>query len=62
MPPSTVRPSCRSPLTPLKVLYGAELVQRVLVEGQRVLPRALEATGYAFPHPTLEAALTAVLS
>ncbi len=51
-----------TPLTPLKVLYGAELVQRVLVEGQRVLPRALEASGYAFTHPTLEAALTAVLS
>jgi uncharacterized protein (TIGR01777 family) len=51
-----------TPLAPLKVIYGAELVQRVLVEGQRVLPAALEASGYAFRHPTLEAALDAVLA
>ena len=51
-----------TPLAPLKVIYGAELVQRVLVEGQRVLPAALEASGYAFRHPTLEAALDAVLT
>jgi uncharacterized protein (TIGR01777 family) len=51
-----------TPLTPLKVLYGAELVQRVLVEGQRVLPEALEVSGYAFRHPTLEVALEAVLA
>lgn len=51
-----------TPLTPLKVLYGAELVQRVLAEGQRVLPEALEVSGYAFRHPTLEVALEAVLA
>ena len=51
-----------TPLPPLKVVYGAELVQRVLVEGQRVLPAALEASGYTFRHPTIEAAFAAVLA
>ena len=50
-----------TPLAPLKVVYGAELVQRVLVEGQRVLPAALEASGYTFRHPTLDDALAALL-
>jgi uncharacterized protein (TIGR01777 family) len=51
-----------TPLAPLKVVYGAELVQRVLVEGQRVLPAGLEASGYEFRHPTLAAAFEAALA
>ena len=51
-----------TPLAPLKVVYGAELVQRVLVEGQRVVPEALERSGYAFRHTTLDAALAAALA
>jgi uncharacterized protein (TIGR01777 family) len=50
-----------TPLAPLKLLYGGELVQHLLVDGQRVLPAALRATGYSFRHPTLEVALDAVL-
>jgi uncharacterized protein (TIGR01777 family) len=50
------------PLAPLKVRYGAELVEHLLVEGQRVLPAQLEATGYAFRHPTLAAAFDAILA
>jgi uncharacterized protein (TIGR01777 family) len=50
-----------TPLAPLKLVYGSELVQRVLVEGQRVLPAALEASGYPFRHPTIDAALEGVL-
>ena len=50
-----------TPLLPLKAIYGGELVQRLLLEGQRVLPRRLEATGFAFAHPTLEGALRAIL-
>ncbi len=50
-----------TPLTPLKVIYGGELVERLLVDGQRVLPAQLEATGYEFRHPTLTAALEATL-
>jgi NAD dependent epimerase/dehydratase family enzyme len=50
-----------TPLAPLKVIYGSELVERVLVEGQRVLPAALEASGYAFRHRTIDEAFAAVL-
>lgn len=50
-----------TPLLPLRVLYGGELVQHLLVEGQRVFPKQLEATGYRFAHPTLEEALRAAL-
>jgi uncharacterized protein (TIGR01777 family) len=50
-----------TPLLPLRARYGRELVQHLLVEGQRVLPKRLEATGYAFEHSTLEDALRAVV-
>lgn len=50
-----------TPLLPLRARYGSELVQHLLVEGQRVLPKGLEATGYAFQHPTLEDALRAAV-
>jgi uncharacterized protein (TIGR01777 family) len=50
-----------TPLLPLKARYGSELVQHLLVEGQRVLPKQLEATRYRFAHPTLEEALRAVV-
>jgi uncharacterized protein len=50
-----------TPLLPLRGRYGTELVQHLLVEGQRVLPKRLEATSYAFEHPTLEDALRAVV-
>jgi NAD dependent epimerase/dehydratase family enzyme len=51
-----------TPLAPLKVVYGPELVQRVLVEGQRVLPAGLEASGYRFRHPTIAEAFDAALA
>ncbi len=50
-----------TPLAPLKLLYGAELVESLLLFSQRVEPAKLRATGYDFHHPTLEAALRAVL-
>jgi uncharacterized protein (TIGR01777 family) len=50
-----------TPLAPLKVVYGGELVERLLVDGQRVLPARLEATGYRFRHATLREALEATL-
>ena len=50
-----------TPLLPLRARYGSELVQHLLVEGQRVLPRRLEATGYRFTHSTLEDALRAAV-
>jgi len=50
-----------TPIRPLKVMYGMELVHHLLLSGQRVLPRRLEASGYPFRHPDLEGALRALL-
>lgn len=50
-----------TPLLPLRLRYGTELVQHLLVEGQRVLPEKLVAAGYAFRHPELDGALRAIL-
>lgn len=50
-----------TPLLPLKLVYGKELVQHLLVDGQRVVPAALERSGYEFLHPTLETALRSAL-
>jgi uncharacterized protein len=50
-----------TPLLPLKLRYGSELVDELLLTGQRVLPTRLEAAGYRFAHPTLEEALRAAL-
>jgi uncharacterized protein (TIGR01777 family) len=50
-----------TPLLPLKLRYGRELVEALLVGGQRVLPRKLEHGGYVFAHPDLEPALRAML-
>jgi len=51
-----------TPLLALKAVYGGELVQNLLVAGQRVLPRRLESTGYEFAYPELDSALSAVLA
>jgi len=50
-----------TPITPLKVLYGMELVHSLLLTGQRVIPKRLLDTGYRFEHPELEPALRALL-
>ena len=44
-----------------KLLLGGERAGALLLEGQRVLPRVLQADGYEFTHPTLERALRAVI-
>ena len=44
-----------------KLLLGGELVDNLLLSGQRVLPEVLLADGYAFEHPTLAVALGALL-
>ena len=51
-----------TPLLPLKAVYGGELVDALLVHGQRVHPRVLEQHGYEFAHPQLDDALRAVLA
>jgi NAD dependent epimerase/dehydratase family enzyme len=45
-----------------KLLLGGELADSLLFTGQKVQPRALQASGYQFQHPTLESALRAELS
>jgi uncharacterized protein len=50
-----------TPLAPLKLVFGPELVQSLLLFSQRVEPSKLQATGYEFHHPSLEAAFQAVL-
>ena len=51
-----------TPVPALKLVYGSELVQHLLLEGQRVLPARLEATGYSFARPDLAYALRLILS
>jgi uncharacterized protein len=46
-----------TPLTPLRLLYGRELVESLLLASQRVLPEVLEASGFEFRYPTLDDAL-----
>jgi uncharacterized protein (TIGR01777 family) len=49
-----------TPLLPLRLVYGGELVSEVLLWSQRVSPGVLTASGFAFRHPVLEEALRAV--
>ena len=44
----------------MKVLFG-EMAGVALLTGQRVLPAKAEATGFRFRHPTLDAALAAIV-
>ncbi|MFZ9817791.1 MAG: TIGR01777 family oxidoreductase [Ilumatobacteraceae bacterium] len=45
-----------------KILLGGELADALLFTGQRVMPKALLASGYEFAHPTLDIGLRALLS
>jgi uncharacterized protein (TIGR01777 family) len=49
------------PTPALRALFGAEMTSEMLLGGQRVLPAALEASGFAFTHPALEEALRQAL-
>jgi NAD dependent epimerase/dehydratase family enzyme len=44
-----------------RLVLGRERADTLLFEGQRVLPRVLQADGFTHAHPTLEPALRAVL-
>jgi hypothetical protein len=50
-----------TPLAPLELIYGAELVKSLLVDGQRASSAKLVASGYEFEHPELDDALQSVL-
>lgn len=45
------------PSAALRLVFGAEMANAVLLSSSRAVPRALEASGFAFRHPTLEGAL-----
>lgn len=45
----------------LYALFGREMTEEMLLGGQRVLPKALEASGFALTRPRLEDALRATL-
>jgi uncharacterized protein (TIGR01777 family) len=51
-----------TPLLPLKLRYGAELVETLLLVSQRVSPVKLEATGYEFAGRSLDEAFAAILN
>jgi uncharacterized protein (TIGR01777 family) len=51
-----------TPVLALKAVYGSDLVQHLLVEGQRVVPARLSGAGFEFEHSDLEGALRAMLS
>jgi uncharacterized protein (TIGR01777 family) len=50
-----------TPLLPLKLRYGAELVETLLLVSQRVAPTRLEAAGFQFAFGSLADALRAVV-
>jgi uncharacterized protein len=50
-----------TPMFPLKLRYGTELVETLLLDGQRVMPARLEAIGFPFRYPVLAPALEAIL-
>jgi uncharacterized protein len=50
-----------TPMLPLKLRYGGELVDTLLLGSDRVSPTRLEAVSFPFRHPVLEPALESIL-
>jgi uncharacterized protein (TIGR01777 family) len=50
-----------TPMLPLKLRYGSELVETLLLVSQRVAPAQLQAAGYPFAFASLEDALRAAI-
>ncbi len=50
-----------TPMLPLKIRFGGELVDSLLLAGQRVAPTRLEAISFPFRFPVLEPALEEIL-
>ena len=46
----------------LKAVFGGQMTEEMLLAGQRVLPRALEASGFTFGLPRVDEALQAMLA
>jgi NAD dependent epimerase/dehydratase family enzyme len=51
-----------TPVLPLRLAFGGEFVEEVLLASTRAVPSRLTATGYGFEHRDLETALTDVLA
>ncbi len=51
-----------TPLLPIKLLFGAEMVKEMLLSSARVVPKALQDSGFVFEHPDLKEALSAALA
>ncbi len=49
-----------TPLAPLNVIFGRELVRELLLGGQRVAPARLNEAGFEFRHKTLAEALSSL--
>ena len=49
------------PKLALHTMFGKEMVAEMLLAGQRVLPAVLQASGFAFVDPEIEAALRRIL-
>lgn len=56
------RPTTILPMFGPRLLFGRELADSLLLTSQRVVPTALEASGYSFRHPDIEGALRALLT
>ena len=50
-----------TPLLPLKIIYGSELVEALLLGSQNVVPKALLEAGYKFESEDIDSALKTVL-
>jgi NAD dependent epimerase/dehydratase family enzyme len=50
-----------TPMLPLKLRYGGELVDTLLLGSDRVSPTRLEAVSFPFRYPVLEPALESIL-
>lgn len=50
-----------TPLLPLKLKYGGELVDSLMLASQRVVPNALQKQGFKFKNETLESALDDII-
>lgn len=46
----------------IRAVLGPDMADEMLLGGQRVLPRALEASGYTFAHPVIDDGIAAALS
>lgn len=51
-----------TPLLPVKLMFGAEMVQEMILSGAKVLPTALLSSGFSFSYPTVDRALEHLLS